>query len=401
MPDTAPASTGTPARRVPRVCVVLPTHWAAVMGGSQYQAKLLIEHLLERYEAELYFLAARTAPGFEPHGYRIVKFSTLGGIRRYGLFFNVRRLYSALVQVRPDIIYQQVGCAYTGIAAHYARRNGARMVWRVTSDRSVRRQRVQWARLHYAIEQRFLEYGIEHADLILAQTETQKAELAANFGRSDALVVPNFHPVPPVDGSAEKPASPLEVVWIANFKPLKNPAAFVRLAKQFEAREDVRFVMVGAAGGRGRWLDEVMAAISAAPNVDYLGVQRQEEVGRLLERAHVLVNTSDYEGFSNTFIQAWMRRVPVVSLHVDPDGLLSQSGFGRVANDEQGLAQALRHLLECSRLRKEIGERARTYAIERHSTAAIDRVAALLGLEARAGRSPVAAVGPAAADGAQ
>ena len=49
----------------------------------------------------------------------------------------------------------------------------------------------------------------------------------------------------------------------------------------------------------------------------------QAEVNALLEHTDLLVNTSDYEGFSNTFIQAWMRRVPVVSLRVDPDRLLS------------------------------------------------------------------------------
>jgi hypothetical protein len=35
-----------------------------------------------------------------------------------------------------------------------------------------------------------------------------------------------------------------------------------------------------------------------------------------------------FEGFSNTFIEAWLRGVPVVSLTEDPDGLIRNRGLG-------------------------------------------------------------------------
>jgi glycosyltransferase involved in cell wall biosynthesis len=364
-----------------KICFVLPTHWEAVMGGSQYQAKVLIEHLLVRYDADITYLAARTRADFRPSGYRIVKFSDLGGIRRYGAFFDAVRLYRALAHLSPDIIYQQVACAHTGIAAFYARRKGVRMVWRVTSDRSVRPRRIPWWRFHERIEQRFIEYGIKQADLILAQTETQKAELGRHYGRTDSIVLRNFHPLPATAGAAKGADGKVRVAWIANLKRLKNPGAFVRLARRFAGRGDTEFVMAGAALERGGWLDEIMQELGTLPNLKYLGPLDQDSVNALLDASDLLVNTSDYEGFSNTFIQAWMRRVPVVSLCVDPDGLLSEGGLGCLSGDEEGLARDVGRLLDEPEVRARIGERAEAYALEHHSTARLDELARLLELD--------------------
>ena len=77
-------------------------------------------------------------------GYRIVPFSDRRGLRRYGSFFDVVRLYRALARERPDIILQFVGSAHTGIAALYARSHGCKMIWRVTSDRSVEPETASW-----------------------------------------------------------------------------------------------------------------------------------------------------------------------------------------------------------------------------------------------------------------
>jgi glycosyltransferase involved in cell wall biosynthesis len=90
-------------------------------------------------------------------------------------------------------------------------------------------------------------------------------------------------------------------------------------------------------------------------------------VNELLARAHVLVNTSVTEGYPNTFIQAWQREVPVVSLTVDPDGVLDRQGVGILASSEQRLEEALRLLLTDSVLRDEYGARGRDFAARRHS----------------------------------
>jgi glycosyltransferase involved in cell wall biosynthesis len=366
-----------------KLCMVVPTHWEVRMGGSQYQAKVLIEYLLEHYDVDIAYLTTRAAKGFEPHGYRIVQFSEPHGIRRWGFFFDAFRLYAALRKERPDAILQIVGCAHTGIAAFYAKLHGCRMIWRVSSDRSVEPGSEPWWHVHKHIERAFLKYGIRNAQLVLAQSEYQQEALARHMGCTNVRVLRNFHPVP-VDAQ-RRPRAETRVLWVANLKPLKNPGAFVRLARRFDYRNDVRFIMVGQAIGDDAWTRGELAAIAATPNVEYLGGRTQDEVNALFENTDLLVNTSDYEGFSNTFVQAWMRRVPVASLHVDPDGLLSRGGLGVVSHTESQLYRQVTALINSPEKRAEIGERARAYALAHHSEANIEEVARLLDVSHTAG----------------
>jgi glycosyltransferase involved in cell wall biosynthesis len=362
----------------PKLCILVPAHWEALMGGSQYQAKVLVDHLLRHYDVDIAYLTTRADPAFKPDGYRIVPFSDHRGVRRYGSFFDVVRLYRALARERPDIILQFVGSAHTGIAALYARRHGCKMIWRVTNDPSVEPEKASWNKPHRWLERRFLNFGIRNATLILAQTEYQRARLAAAFPRAPVQVLANFHPTPPDCG--RNGAVVKQVAWVANLKPLKNPGAFVRLARRFAHRLDVRFVMAGATVDDGEWTRQQLAEIAATPNLEYRGRLSQNDVNALLEHTDLFVNTSDYEGFANTFIQAWMRRVPVVSLNVDPDRLLSKGGLGAVAGDEDKLYERVAALLDDSDRCAAIGARARRYALEHYAEGNIDTLARLLDL---------------------
>jgi glycosyltransferase involved in cell wall biosynthesis len=361
-----------------KLCILVPAHWEALMGGSQYQAKVLVDYLLAHYDVDIAYLTTRADPAFRPAGYRIVPFSDRRGLRRYGSFFDVVRLYRALARERPDIILQFVGSAHTGIAALYARRHGCKMIWRVTNDPSVEPDTTSWREPHRRVERLFLDYGIRNATLILAQTEYQRARLVESFPNAPVQVLRNFHPTPPDCG--RNGAVVKQVAWIANLKPLKNPGAFVRLARRFAHRSDIRFVMIGDARDDIEWTKQQLAEISATPNVEYRGSLSQAAVNDLLEHTDLLVNTSDHEGFSNTFIQAWMRRVPVVSLRVDPDRLLSRGGLGAVTGDEDALYERVAALLADPDRCAAIGARARRYALEHHAESNIEKLARLLKL---------------------
>ena len=62
--------------------------------------------------------------------------------------------------------------------------------------------------------------------------------------------------------------------------------------------------------------------------IDAVGTEAHgTSIDALYDRAKVLVNTSDVEGFPNSYLQAWIRGVPVVTL-IDPDGVIEREGLG-------------------------------------------------------------------------
>jgi len=353
----------------PRLCIVTTTHWKAVMGGAQYQIKELLGSLQSLNRYDIHYVARRVPEETELDGYRIHRIGNGGPMPRFGFSMDAPSLYGMLRKLKPDVIYQRVGCAYTGIAAYYARKSGARLVWHAANDtdldRSIRASGRNFIREY--LETTLLYYGIRHADKIVVQTQAQARLLRERFHRSPDAVIANFHPEATETSHG---AGPPRVVWVANIKRAKRPEAFLRLAAKLGDLAGVRFVMIGAAAdgpGDAAWHAAVMRGIADARNVDYLGELTQAQVNAELARAHVFVNTSLYEGFPNTFIQAWQRAVPVVSLGINPDGVLDRQTTGLLAENEQQLAEMVRRLIEDRPFRDRLARGAVAHAAEFHS----------------------------------
>lgn len=366
------------SNRSPRVCLLTPIHWSAGIGGAELQIRMLLARLIERGYSDLHYVARSVASDYRPMGYSIHRVRARKAVCGTYLL-ELPALLATLERLRPDVIYQRVGCAYTGAAVWYARRHGRRVVWHVSSDRDL--TPLAWrASPRSPIEKlnkALVGYGARHADSVIVQNRAQ-AELARiHYGRADAIRIPNFHAA--VEALAPKPSGVTTVVWIGNVKELKQPELFVRLARDFRDRADVEFVIAGGQQMRGPAWERLMREVAELPQLRYIGFVPPEAVERLLTRAHLLVNTSQFEGYPNTFIQAWMREVPVLSLAVNPDNVFDGDRVGLyAAGSYERLRDGLARLLADASGRAAIGERARQFACDTHAAGNIDRVIDLI-----------------------
>jgi glycosyltransferase involved in cell wall biosynthesis len=353
-----------------RLCIVTPAHSAAHIGGAEYQIDRFIDVLSSMRRYEIYYLSSLVSDDSTSDRYQVVRVGKKSRPPRFGYMSVARPLYRALREIRPSAIYQRVACGFTGVCAYYARRHRARLVWHVAHDSDVTPKVSLDGRnpVRCFLEKRSVEYGIRRAHCIVTQTTDQAALLERNYHRRADAIIPNFHPQP--SEAIDKSGTPI-VAWVAGIKPWKRPEAFVTLADALRDLTEVRFVMIGAdATGSGDrpWAQALLRRLRDTPNLEYLGARTQTEVNQLLARSHVFVNTSRYEGFPNTFIQAWMREAAVVSLDVDPDQLLRKQAIGIFCEgSEARLAQSVRQLIAEPSLRSRFAAKAREYATAKHS----------------------------------
>jgi glycosyltransferase involved in cell wall biosynthesis len=314
-------------------------------GGAETQARHLIESLSNRENLDVIFICRWPGKAPPSDSCRIVEIGKIGFLHRYGFWWDSWSLWRTLKKESPDIIYQRVGCAYSGLCALYANKKGKRMIWQLASEMDCLKPGITPKALlkpHKIIESFFVSMAAKQAPIIIAQTYDQADLLYRSYGRRPDHVIRNFHPVP------EKPVKhyeTLEIVWIANLKDIKRPELFLDLTEMMLTVPNIRFTMIGAqyADHQREKQEYINKRLSRLPNTDYLGELPQDKVNAILSRAHVLVNTSISEGFSNTFIQAWMREVPVYSLGVNPDNMLND-GLGKCCQSLEELASSLKQL---------------------------------------------------------
>ncbi len=152
-------------------------HWSAIMGGVQYQVKCLVEQMVREGAFDIFYLARIVDPFYEPQGYTMVPLAGNGRSRSRFFFLDARKLLTHLKAIQPDVIYQQGLKSYTGIGAYYARHHPCRFIFHSASDHDVTplaNQRDSWHRGAAWFEKKIGEYGLKHADVIVAQTERQR-----------------------------------------------------------------------------------------------------------------------------------------------------------------------------------------------------------------------------------
>jgi len=288
-------------------------------------------------------------------------------------FFHPRasRLFAALMTADAEVYYQSPAGAFTGITAWFCRMTGKRFIFRIASDSDCEKEH---GRLRFWRDRRLYEYGLRHADLVVAQTRVQ-ADMLRENKRLEAPVI-NMLVEPPRrnPGKIEKD---IDVLWLSNLRSLKRPELVLEIARQLP---QVKFTLAGGPlpGLRGGiYYEDVCAAAARLPNVSMPGAVRYTDSGAWFDRARLFLNTSTIEGFPNTFLQAWLRGVPVVSFF-DPDGLIRRLQLGAVAGSTDDMRESIRGLLESDVYRENIAKRAHDFASREFTSAAASRYFELL-----------------------
>lgn len=379
-----------PQPAAPRVCLVgmnnlgvlAPQFRNLPVGGAELQQTLLARALVRRGVSVSMIVAdhgqaegavwdgVKTYKAFRPQaGLPVLRF----------VYPRWTGLWRALRRADADVYYTSCAGAQLGQVVLFAHRHRRRVVFRIASlsDCDPRSVLVRYAR-----DRILYRYGLEHADLVLAQTREQQQALREHYGR-DSEVVASLADATPLQ---RRPfdARDIDVLWVGNLRSLKRPDRLLAAARRLP---QLKFHMIGGPmPGAERLFESVRIEALTLPNLTFHGAVPPAEIGAFFARSRVLAATSQIEGFPNSFLQAWAAGTPVVSF-LDPEGLLEREVLGYQVTDVDSLCSRLLELGTHREAWERLSHRAHAHMCERSAQDPVQPY-----LEALGGLRPAAAL---------
>ncbi len=333
-----------------RICIVSPFAYGALMGGRtghaggvEQQTTLSARWLAARgHGVDLVTWDEGQSDGEMLHGIRLLKMRRRdAGSWGLRFFQRWRSLVAALRRSNADVYYVNCGDYVTGQVSAWCTWHGRRFVYSVASDPDCDRR---LPKLPLLRERLLYRYGLSRAHTVVVQTNKQRAMLTEHFARR-STVLPM--PCPPLQNALSPAARDRQmppkarVIWIGRISPVKRFDILLEIARRMP---DVQFETAGKPDSGGEYATPLLEQARQLPNLVMHGLVGRDQLPPLYYGATALLCTSDYEGFPNTFLEAWSFGTPVVST-VDPDGLITSRGLGvHVAGIDDTVA-ALRALV--------------------------------------------------------
>ncbi len=207
---------------------------------------------------------------------------------------------------------------------------------------------------------RLFQKGILLVRYIVVQNRHQQKTLLENYGRQ-SLVLPNIWGVAPM---IKIQADSIDVVWVANFRQLKRPEWIINAAKNLP---QYRFMMIGGPDADKDYYNRIAQEASGIENLSFMGKQPFAATCNLVGRARLLACTSEFEGFPNTFLQAWSKGLPVITT-VNPSGIVSDKHLGSVVSSENEFQESLAAMLTDEKLYNDCATAVNEFFVEQYSS---------------------------------
>jgi glycosyltransferase involved in cell wall biosynthesis len=346
------------------------TAWA---GGAETQQLLLANHMKAK-GIDVSFIVGDFGQDEVENvdGIALIKsFTPFKGNRKLRFIPDMIRIRHAMRIAGADIYNQRATPFFTGQLARFASDLGKAFTFSIGHEYNCHPDglgEIRWPMTY------LYQYGIRTADAVISQTERQRRLMLENFGR-ETVLIRNGIPIVSRDEARAEGEPPRSVpdergrtrdpgfLWVGRFHPVKRPELPLDLAR---ALPDERFTIIGGYAGDARYSSAITEAAKRIPNVEHIPFVPPREMDAYYRGAYALLNTSSLEGFPNTYLHAWVRGVPVITIEIDPDGILAKNGIGIVTGTFERLVEVVRSIRSDRTMRSEMSARAIRYVKANH-----------------------------------
>lgn len=262
-------------------------------------------------------------------------FKPARNIQRVNFLLEWWRSLKYMLTIRPRVVMYRGANRHLLPLSLFAKLFGVKLVYLSASDVNFEPGKEL---VGSELNRRLYHRSIRHIRYFVTQNRHQHDTLLQNYGK-ESLTMYNIWGQTPANGQDAPPQC--DAVWVANFRRLKRAEWVMDAAERLP---QYSFVLAGGSGGEKGYYEQMQQRAESLANVGFLGGRSFFYTNALVAGAKVLLCTSTFEGFPNTFLQAWSAGLPVIST-VDPSGIIAANGLGEVVGDEAELVEALRRVL--------------------------------------------------------
>lgn len=292
----------------------------------------------------------------------IVTYNPDKGIRmmRYA-YLRTPKLIQALYRSNAKYVYFGVPGHIAGLLAILSTILRKKFILRIASNNLISINNNKNRDLFRSV---FFRIGFVFSDYIICQNSYQYDRLRKKYpDKTYKLRNPYLGKV------AESIVSLKErkhIAWIGRFSYAKNLPLLYKIVKSLP---DYTFKI---AGDTETYYNSdnyyIISELQKLPNVSFVGYLKREEILLLLRESYFLLNTSHYEGFSNTFLEAFSVGTPVFAMNqADPDSIIKKYKLGYIYRDVSDIVSVCRVLLERGREYEAIASNCIQYMNENHN----------------------------------
>ena len=341
-----------------KICFIAPKAYPLfnpdikkVFGGAEVDLYLLAGTLAKDEKFEVSFIVA---------DYGQKKFEKIKNVNiiksldfKQNPLTSAIKIWNALKTANADIYMIKTASMGMSLVAFFCKFKNKIFIYRTASQRECDGTYLKQNR----IAGKLFSFSLRKTTQIVTQNQNDRKNLKKTIG-IESIVIPNAHHLPRLENLKRD-----TILWVGRSAKVKRPDLFIELAEKLP---NEKFVMICQHATGDSSYGQLIEKTEKIDNLEFIKHVPFKQVDDFFLKAKVFVNTSDSEGFPNTFIQACKCATPILSLRVNPDNFISDFNCGICANGNwNGFLQQLKELLLPEK-QLEYGRNARKYAEQKH-----------------------------------
>lgn len=263
-------------------------------------------------------------------------------------------LRKAIIELNPDVIIQHGLTLQSCLLSLYCRIKKIKFVFWFAHDLES-----QGKYQRNGKKCRLIKILLKTAFLLITQNKFQRKNLLDRY-QCDSTIIYYGCTIPPQNRNHRE-----GVLWVARAEKWKQPELFIQLARQ---NMNINFTMICPPAADIHYYDMIKDLASSLENIKFIPYVSYPTIDDYFAKTKLFINTSTYEGFPYTFIQATVQGMPILSLNVDSDDIIADHQCGKCfKGDLDSLQKTLRAIINNEPLWEKYSNQAYSYATRHHN----------------------------------